>query len=162
MKAPLLPALILTLTLPLMATGIAPAQAALSPDDKASIDEVKKETRELMNAVKSYSAEQRDQAIQEIEIAIIRLDNRIDALQARIDNRWDDMTQPAREQARDSIRAMQKQRVKLAEWYGNLKGSSSSAWADIKRGFSKAYGDINKAWEKALNDFGSDKNQAAQ
>jgi hypothetical protein len=162
MKTSLLPALILTLTLALMATGFAPAQAPLTPDDKASINEVKKETRELMKAVKSYSAAQRDQAIQEIEIAIIHLDNRIDALQARIDNRWDDMTQPAREQARASIRAMQKQRVKLAEWTGNLKGSSASAWDDIKRGFSQAYGDINKAWEKALNDFGSDTNQAAE
>jgi hypothetical protein len=162
MKTSLLPAIILTLTLALMATEITPAQAALTPDDKASINEVKRETGELMNAVKSYSAAQRDQAIQEIEIAIIRLDSRIDALQARIDNRWDDMTQPAREQSRASIRAMQKQRVKLAEWYGNLKGSSSSAWDDIKRGFSKAYVDINKAWEKALKDFGSDKNQAVE
>ena len=63
------------------------------------------------------------------------------------------MTQPAREQARASLRALQNQRIRLAEWYGNLKGSSGSAWNEIKQGFSKAYSDINKAWERALEEF---------
>ncbi|HKJ50608.1 MAG TPA: hypothetical protein VKB27_03850 [Gammaproteobacteria bacterium] len=133
----------------------APSQAALSPGDKTSIMEVKQETRQLIESVKSYSAEQRDQAIQEIEIAVARLDQRIESLQSRIDNQWDDMTAPAREQARAGLRTLRKQRIELAEWYGNLKGSSAGAWDKIKRGFSRAYSDINKAWEKALNEFDS-------
>ena len=68
-----------------------PSQAALSPEDKTSIKDVKRETRELIKAIESYSAEQRDQAIQEIEIAVARLDQRIESLQSRIDNQWDDM-----------------------------------------------------------------------
>lgn len=146
----------LILVLPLSIAGMAPAHAALSATDEASVKEVKKETADLLQSIKSYSAAQRDEAIQEIEIAIIRLDNRIEKLQARIDNQWDDMTDPAREQARASMRALQKQRVKLAEWYGNLKGTSSSAWNEIKRGFSNAYRDINKGWERALKQFGED------
>ena len=157
MKTLLRPVTVLMLAVPLLLAGMSAAHAELSPEDKASIKEVKKETSELMRTLKSYGAAQRDEAIQDIEIAILRLDNRIDDLQARIDNEWDDMTQPAREQTRASLRALQKQRVTLAEWYGNLKGSSSSAWDEIKRGFSKAYGDINKAWERALNEFGDGK-----
>ena len=133
-----------------------PSQAALSPGDEASIKQVKQETRDLLQSIKSYSAAQRDEAIQEIEIAIIRLDNRIESLQSRIDNGWDDMTAPARKQARDSLDTLQQQRIELAEWYGHLKGSSTEAWAEIRRGFSKAYSDINKAWEKALNEFSAD------
>jgi len=136
----------------------APSQAALSPGDKTSIKEVKQETRQLIESIKSYSADQRDQAIQEIEIAIARLDQRIESLQARVDSQWDEMAAPARKQARASLRTLRKQRIELAEWYGNLKGSSAGAWNEIKRGFSKAYGDINKAWEKALNEFGSAEN----
>jgi len=143
-------ALLLSLALAL------PTQASLSPGDKASIEQVKQETRDLLQSIKSYGAAQRDQAIQEIEIAIIRLDNRIESLQFRIDNEWDQMTAPARQQARESLRALQKQRIELAEWYGNLKGSSAEAWSKIRRGFSKAYSDINKAWEKALNELSAD------
>ncbi len=135
---------------------VLPSQAALSPDDEASIKQVKQETRDLLQSIKSYGAAQRDEAIQEIEIAIVRLDNRIDALQSRIDNEWDDMTAPARKQARESLEALQQQRVEVAEWYGQLKGSSAEAWSEIRRGFSKAYSDINQAWEKALNEFSAD------
>lgn len=130
-----------------------PSQAALSPEDKTSIKDVKRETRELIKAIESYSAEQRDQAIQEIEVAIVRLDHRIDALQNRIDDQWEGMTAEAREKARSSLDDLQQQRKELAAWYSDLKNSSASAWADIRKGFSKAYRSINKAWEKALNEF---------
>jgi len=139
------------LILPLLAST--PAQAALTAEDKASIEQVRKETADLMKSVKSYGAAQRDEAIQEIEIAIIKLDNRIDALQERIDAQWDAMTDAARQDARASLKALQKQRVELARWYGNLETSSASAWDDIKRGFSRAYSDINKAWAKAIDEF---------
>lgn len=154
-----LPHVIVTLfVLPLLLVTTTAANAALSPDDRATIQQVRKETSDLLESIKSYGAAQRDDAIQEIEIAIIHLDNRIESLQTRIDEQWDDMTQPAREQARKSLRELQQQRVKLAEWYGNLRGSSADAWDEIKRGFSRAYDNINNAWEKALNEF-SDPNR---
>jgi TolA-binding protein len=131
-----------------------PSQAALSPEDKTSIKDVKRETRELIKSIRSYSAEQRDQAIQEIEVAIVRLDQRIDALQNRIDSQWGGMTEEAREKARSSLDGLQQQRQELAGWYDDLKNSSANAWADIRKGFSKAYRNINNAWERALNEFG--------
>ena len=146
---------LLAVAMPLILAFGAPAAAALSPADETSIEDVRKESRQLMSALKSYTAEQRDQAIQEVEIAIIRLDNRIDELQSRVDRQWDGMTQAARTEARKNLRALQKQRIELAEWYGNLKGSSSSAWGEIKQGFSDAYRDLARAWEEALNEFGS-------
>lgn len=130
-----------------------PSQAALSPEDKTSIKDVKQETRDLIESIQSYSVDQRDQAIQEIEVAIASLDQRIDALQKRVDRQWSGMTAEARENARSSLDALQRQRQELAQWYAELQESSASAWSDIRKGFSKAYRNINKAWEKALNDF---------
>jgi TolA-binding protein len=157
MKTRVQHAMVLALTLPLMLVGTTSLRAALSPDDKATIAEVKQETTDLLQTIKSYSAAQRDEAVQEIEIAILRVDGRIASLEARIDNQWDEMTQPAREQARARMRTLQQQRIKLAQWYGSLKNSSANAWEDIKSGFSKAYDNVNKAWEKALDEF-SDNN----
>ena len=137
---------------------IAPSPAALSPKDETTIKDVKQETRELVKSIKSYSADQRDEAIQEIEIAILRLDNRIDELQGRIDQRWDNMTTEARRRVRSSLDALQQQRRELSDWYDELKSSSASAWVDIRNGFSSAYRDINKAWEEALNELGDSDN----
>ena len=145
--------LIHALALSLVVFAMTPASAALSPEDETTIKDVRKETSDLLRSIQSYTADQRDEALQEIEIAVLRLDNRIDALQARLDQRWDSMTRPARQQARETLKALQRQRIELAEWYGNLKGSSASAWNEIRKGFSRAYQDINKAWEKALQDF---------
>ena len=145
--------LVRALALSLAVFAMTPASAALSPEDETTIKDVRKETSDLLHSIQSYTAEQRDEALQEIEIAVLRLDNRIDALQAGLDERWDSMTRPARQQARETLKALQRQRIELAEWYGNLKGSSASAWKEIRQGFSRAYQDINKAWEKALQDF---------
>ena len=157
MKFKTLQTIFCTLTFATLIAGVGPAHADLSPSDKATIEDVRMETRDLLDSVKSYSAKQRDEAIQEIEIAILRLDNRIEALQTEIDKQWNDMSDQTRKQTRASLRALHKERVELAEWYGNLKGSSADAWDEIKRGFSYAYGNINKAWEKALNEFGDSK-----
>ena len=72
MKTLLRPVTVLMLALPLLLAGMSGAHAELSPEDKASIKEVKKETADLMKTLKSYGAAQRDEAIQDIEVAILR------------------------------------------------------------------------------------------
>lgn len=136
--------------------GFAPLCYAETPADKTSIKEVKQETQELIQALKAYSADQRDAAIQKSKAALDNLDKRIDALETRIDNNWDKMNKTAREKARASLKSLRQQRVQLAEWYGSFKNSSDGAWEQMKKGFSNAYSAINDAWEKAEKEFESD------
>jgi len=115
--------------------------------DDASIEDVKRETKELLQTLKAYSAEQRDEAIQKTKTALDHLDKRIDALEARIDRDWDKMDTAAREKARANRKALREQRAQVAEWYGKLKGSSVDAWEHVKKGFSDAYRALSDAWE---------------
>jgi hypothetical protein len=46
----------------------------------------------------------------------------------------------------------------VAEKYGSLKASSTSAWEEMKQGFSEAYEDLSDAWAKSVNEF--DKNNS--
>ena len=137
--------------------GIAPLSNAETSSEKASIEEVKQETQDLLAALKSYTAAQRDEAIQKTKSALERLDKRINSLETRIDNNWDNMNKAAREKARAYLKALRKQRIKVAEWYGGLKSSSVDAWEHIKKGFSDAYEAFSDAWEKAEKEFGSGK-----
>ncbi|MCF8050574.1 MAG: hypothetical protein K9L59_05005 [Desulfobacterales bacterium] len=129
---------------------------AASPKEKTSIKEVKQETQDLIQALQGYTADQRDEAVQRARAALKKLDERIDALETRIDENWDQMNKAAREKARANLRTLRKQRNEVAEWYGSLKTSSAEAWEHMKKGFSDAYKALGDAWEKSEKEFGAD------
>ena len=135
----------------------APPGHAGASDDRASIEDVKKQTQELLQTLKAYTADQRDEAVQKTKAALDDLDKRIDALEAQVDADWDKMDSAAREKARANLKALREQRTRVAEWYGQLKSSSVDAWQDVKKGFSDAYRALDEAWEKAEKDFKSGK-----
>lgn len=137
--------------------ALAPLGYGKSDSEKTTIAEVRQETQELIQTLKSYTADQRDEAIQKTKSALEKLDKRIDALESRIDNNWDNMNQAAREKARSSLKELRRQRTKVAEWYGSMKSSSANAWDHIKNGFSDAYNALYEAWEKSEKEFKSGK-----
>lgn len=137
--------------------GITPLCYAEASTDKTSIEEVKQETVDLLQTLDTYTADQKDEAIRKTEIALDKVDKRIDALEANIDKSWDKMDKETRKKARDSLKALRKQRNKVAEWVGSLKTSTKKAWEHMKEGFSDAYKALNDAWEESENEFGSSK-----
>ena len=142
------------------AIGLAPFGNVMASNDQTSIEDVKKETSELLETLKAYSADKRDQALAESKAALDSLDQRIDALESQVDDNWDEMTAAVRDQARASLQALHKERTQVAEWYGGMKASSAGAWEEMKSGFSNAYSDLAEAWEKAAGEFGAEQDQA--
>jgi chromosome segregation ATPase len=128
---------------------------AQSSEEKTSIEEVKQETQDLIQALEAYTADQRDEAVQRASTALNNLDERIDALEKRIDDNWDQMNKAAREKARANLKALRKKRNEVAEWYGSLKTSSTDTWEHMKKGFSDAYKALGDAWEKSEKEFGA-------
>lgn len=137
--------------------GITPICYAETSTDKTSIEEVKKETQDLLQTLNAYTVEQREEAIHKTKTALDNLDKRIDSLQERIDRNWDQMDKAARDKARSNLKALRKKRTQVAEWYGSLKISTVDAWEHMKKGFSKAYKSFNDAWEKSVKEFRSNK-----
>jgi len=132
-----------------------PIAQAQSGNDTVTAQDVKKETKELIDTLQQYTAKQRDQAVKEADQALKKLDGRIDKLENRVDNNWDNMTQAARRKARANLKALRKQRNELAEWYGSFKNSSAGAWEQMKKGFSDAYQALSDSWEKAKREYDS-------
>ena len=79
--------------------------------DKNSIEEVKQETQDLLQTLNAYTVDQREEAIRKTKTALDNLDKRIDALQRRVDESWDQMDTATREKARDSLKALRKKRT---------------------------------------------------
>ncbi|MDA3970656.1 MAG: hypothetical protein PF442_04840 [Desulfobulbaceae bacterium] len=137
--------------------GTVPPGQASAGDDKATADQVKKEAKELLQALQTYSAAQRDEAIEEVRAALEHLDNRIDGLEKRIDNDWDKMDRTAQKKARASLKELRRQRTNVAEWFGGLQSSSIEAWDHMKEGFSDAFNSLHQAWQKAEKEFSDSK-----
>ena len=109
---------------------ISPGFAA-APAEKTSKEEVKRETRELLESLKAYTADQRDEALQQASAALENLDKRIDILDQKLASQWDQMDQAARDNARATLNALRQQRTRVAEWYGSMKSSSVAAWGQM-------------------------------
>lgn len=60
--------------------GVTPVCYAQTKNANTSIEEVKKETRDLLQAIGSYTADKRDEAVQKAKDGLEKLDKRIDAL----------------------------------------------------------------------------------
>nr|WP_305906472.1 hypothetical protein [Methylomarinum sp. Ch1-1]MDP4519157.1 hypothetical protein [Methylomarinum sp. Ch1-1] len=84
-----------------------------------------------------------------------KLDQRLNRLETRINNNWDQMDEAARIKARSTMKALRQKRIELAESFGSWKTSSASAWEHMKEGFSEAYQDLQKSWNKAKTEFSS-------
>lgn len=132
--------------------GLTPATVALADSTDASFENVKQETTELMTELKTYSAEQRDEAVAAVGSALDTLDRKIDALDARIEEEWDEMSADARETSKESMAKLREQRAEVAEWFENLKSSSDDTWEDVKDEVSNAYEDLSDSFSEAWAD----------
>ncbi|QBQ54356.1 hypothetical protein [Nitrosococcus wardiae] len=133
-----------------VALGMGPVSfAAQTSTEEIPREEVEREVEEAAQALKTYSAEQRDEAVKEVKGALEDLDARIDRLEAKIKEQWDQMKPAARQKARATLETLRQQRYKVAAWSERLKQSSAEAWEEMKKGFSKAYTTLLESWEEA-------------
>jgi uncharacterized protein YicC (UPF0701 family) len=138
--------------------GLAPSFAAQkAQDDNATSKDVKKETMEAIETIKSYSVNQRDKALKEGKDLLDDMDARIDHMQSFVEKKWDKMSQVSREKLNESLTALRKKRNELSEWYGGLKHSSANAWDHVKDGFAEGYESLADAFDKTEKEFGSNK-----
>ena len=122
-------------------------------EDKTTPREVREEVKEAVEAIRSYSADQRDEALKKVKAAIDDLDARIDELERRLEETWDQTDQKAREKARATLKSLREKRNELAEWYGGMQHSSARAWQHVKKGFLDSYEALLEAYGKAVKEF---------
>ena len=125
-------------------------------DKKTTSKDLKRETKEAIQAIKSYSYEQRDKAVKEVKSVLNDLDGRIDRMQGQIEQKWNEMDQSSRKQLSNTMKTLREKRNRLSEWYGGLQQSSAGAWNHVKEGFVEGYDSVASAFDKAQKEFDSD------
>ena len=121
--------------------------------EQADAHKLKKEWSEAMQTLKRYSIEQREQARDVAQQTLAKMDERIEQLEARANEEWDEWSQEVRQRHKDTLHTLRKQRKELAQWYGEMKNSSADAWEEVKQGFVDAYGELTTSLGNAQSEF---------
>lgn len=124
-----------------------------SAKEKTTVEDVKKEMKELAGVITTYSAEQRDKAVQQVKISLEKLDAHIDNLEDRYHKKSTQMNKDIRQTTVAALKALRKKRNAVAEWYGGMKHSSTNAWQSVKAGFLESYDILRNSFEKAQSEF---------
>jgi hypothetical protein len=122
-------------------------------EEPADADDVREQAQELGETVESYSAAQRDEALENAQQALADLSERIEVLEARMRERWGDMDERARERAESDLETLEDQRSEAAEWFNRMKDGSSEAWGHLSAGFAEAVAALRKSWQEAEQDL---------
>ena len=126
--------------------------AGSASSDAVTRGEVQKEVKEAMDAIKNYTYEKREDALQRAKKALGELDAELARREEKLSQDWSEMSELARERARETSAELRQRRQELAEWYGGMKHGSQRAWDEIKSGFTDAYAELKKAWEQSGTD----------
>ncbi|CCQ89177.1 conserved exported hypothetical protein [Nitrospina gracilis 3/211] len=137
-----------------LALGVAaPSLAESKAKDKTTTEDIGKRFDALTESIKNYSAQEKDEAVAEVESNLDYLDRRIDALQNKADRKMGSMSAEAKKELNEKLKALKRERDEVQKWLGEMKRSSKDAWGDITDGFSDATSRLGKAFDQASDAF---------
>ena len=136
-----------------LAAMLAAPAAAQDTDALTTADEVRADISDAMDAIASYTEQERDQALAEAREALMRLDAEIERREQALRENWSEMSDAARETAEARLLDLRQARNRLGERYGALESGASNAWDELKAGFSDAWNDFSEAWSAADTDM---------
>lgn len=131
---------------PLISGSVATAQTTSGP----SLEEVRAEVAEAMEAIAAYSEAQRESAAAEARTALDQMDAAVAARQREMREAWAEMTETAREDANERLAELQSALVDMAERVGTLQAGADSAWEEVSDGVMSAWLVLSAAVEASL------------
>lgn len=127
------------------------AVPALGKDDvfTTTMEDVRAEVSEAMEAIAEYSEKERDEALVAAREALDRLDTEIARREETLRENWADMTDAAQDAGREQLNSLRQARNEMGERFGALQESTSSAWDELNAGFTNAWDSFPDLWENS-------------
>lgn len=135
----------------------APVASAEPDDDKMSLEALQNDVKALNEKLGKYSAEQREQAAEQISSTLNALDTRIAELDRKVETEWQEMSDITRAELKSTLATLRRQRAEVGDWYERMQASSTFTWESMKEGFEEAYREFTEAWRDAEEEFDGSK-----
>ncbi len=116
-------------------------------------EDVKKETKEAVETVMNYSADQKDQALTNAQKMLDDFDAKMKGWEDKMKSKWGDTKSAAKDSYTNTQEGMMKKRQELSQWYDKMKDSSADAWGEMQQGFSDSYNELSDSFDKAQKEF---------
>ncbi|MBJ7575778.1 hypothetical protein [Luteimonas sp. MC1828] len=106
-----------------------------------------------VDAIRTFSAERRAEALANARRGAEELDRQIQRLDAQLARDRERMGQSARTRAEATMADLRQRRNTLAEWYGGLRHAAAASWSEVRSGFVKSYHDLAATLGKARDEL---------
>jgi len=116
---------------------------------KTSLDEVKKESAEALDAAGRYTLEKKEEYALAIEQRLKELDERTKTLQEKAKEK----SGAARERIEKQLAELQDEKAAAREKLKELRSKSEAAWKDMRAGMEAAMEELEKAYKQAASHF---------
>ena len=120
---------------------------------KTSVDKVKKETAEAVDAAGAYAGEKKEEFAARMKGNLDEMDRQIQDLRKESDTKSNEV----REATKKKIRELQSKRDEMNQRYNDLEKSTGKAWMHMKTGVEKAWGSVRQAYGEAKSELSSQK-----
>ena len=132
--------------LAVMACGQQETTPSATEDVKSSAAELKRESEELLGAIRDFTMEQKELLQQKVRQQLSTFNDKINRLQVQAENAGDE----AKSQW-DTLSVDMKEKLEVAEKHAeHLKDASADKWDDVKANLSAAMQDIEDAYHRAV------------
>jgi len=139
-------ALLLALMMPL-------AQGhAAENDGDATVEQLRQDIQSLDQDLDEFTTGRREQLMRDIEDVLASLDARIETLESRLQEEWNETDKLARAEAKTALAALRRERARVMEWYERMQVSADFTWESMKEGFNDAFSQLFDAWQDAEKD----------
>lgn len=147
----------LVMILALTSSGVAAQNNSVNSTSTAMPDfeHMQKQAMELKQSVLTYGANQRQQLLNETEVALENFDQRIAELETAIAAREDELSRAAQRYANNLLETLQRQRNEFGDWVTNLRTHSDTTWDVMMQGYSSAFDQFYNARETLESEFGA-------
>lgn len=115
----------------------------------ATAADLKREVREALDAVKSYTFRQKDEYQKKLESLLEDVDGRLEDLR----DRAEDVGAEARKELAREIELLRQKQQVIRDRLAKVKSAGADAWDDIKAGIGDALDDLQQAFERARSRF---------
>lgn len=126
--------------------------------EEGSMDHLLQQWSQTMKSLKSFTAEQRDEAVKRTGKAIETLDKEIETMEHKTQENWHKLSADARENRRAALRELRQHRNSLAEWYGTMKSSTGESWANGKSAFISKFNETAKSIQDGIESLKMNQN----
>jgi len=121
------------------------SQPPTSNPPAPQLDQVKKETKEAVQATKAYAYAQKAEFVEKMKVELAALDKEIDTLAAKVEN----SSAATKEEAKARLKAIRARTAELNKELDGVKDATESTWEDVKAGFKKGYDEAKDAFNQA-------------